>query len=224
MNFTVSKSWQATYPDAFVGVLALSRVHNPAEDAALDTRKKALEAELRRRYAGYDRPTLRAQPMLGAYHRYYKRFKKNYHVQGQLESILWKGKSIPRVAGLVEAMFMAELQNLLLTSGHDLDLLALPAGIDVARGGESYVGINGREQILKAGDMFIADQEGILSSIIYGPDRRTAINPETTRVLFTVYAPPGVGKTAVEQHLVDTAAFVRLFAPQAEIELTAVRD
>jgi len=37
-------------------------------------------------------------PILKAYQEYYRRFKKTYHVQLQLESLLFKGKSIPSVA------------------------------------------------------------------------------------------------------------------------------
>lgn len=222
MKFTLSKAWKTAYPQAFVGVLAISEVTNPAAHPELDAKKGELEAELREKYAGYDRATLRAEPVLQAYHSYYKRFKKSYHVQLQLESILWKGKLIPQVAGLVEAMFMAELKNHLLTSGHDLDVLRQPVGIEVAAGGESYVGINGRSQTLKPRDMFIADREGILSSIIYGPDQRTRITAGTTRVLYTVYAPPGVGETAVLHHLEDTRDYLLLIAPQAGIEVLQV--
>lgn len=222
MEFTLSEAWQTTYSDAFVGVLAMGEVKNQTTHLALDAAKAALEADLRQKYVGYDRPALRAQPVLNAYHKFYKRFKKSYHVQGQLESILWKGKSIPQVAALVEAMFMAELKNHLLTSGHDLDLVVQPVGIEVAQGGEAYVGINGRSQTLKPKDMYIADQESILSSIIYGPDKRTSITAQTTRVLFTVYAPVGVGETAVIHHLQDTRDFVLLASPNAKVEVLKV--
>ena len=222
MNFTLSDAWQAAYPEAHVGVLAMRNVTNPAEHPALDAAKAELEANLREKYEGFDRPALRAQPVLKAYHTYYKRFKKSYHVQGQLESILWKGRSIPQVAGLVEAMFMAELKNHLLTSGHDLDLISQPVGIRVAQGGEEYVGINGRSQTLKPRDMYIADQESILSSIIYGPDQRTRITANTTSVLFTVYAPTGVEETAVLQHLQDTRDYVRMASPNAQLEMLEV--
>ncbi len=222
MEFILSEAWKSTYPNTYVGILAMGGVENPVAHPALDVQKAAMETELRQKYDGYDRPALRAEPTLNAYHRYYKRFKKSYHVQGQLESILWKGKSIPQVAALVEAMFMAELKNHLLTSGHDLDLVAQPAGIEVAVGGEEYVGINGRSQTLKPNDMYIADRESILSSIIYGPDQRTQITAETTRVLFTVYAPEGVGKTAVLHHLQDTCDFVMLASRDAVVEMMEV--
>jgi DNA/RNA-binding domain of Phe-tRNA-synthetase-like protein len=220
--FTVSEAWKTAYPGATVGILAMRDVANPKHHTGLNQRKEALEHELRSRFADYDRAALRSLPQLQAYHAYYKRFKKTYHVQLQLESIVLKGKSIPRVAALVEAMFMAELKNLLLTAGHDLEAVQKPVGINVAEGSESYTRLGGREQGLKSGDMMIADAQGVISSVLYGPDDRTRITPETGRVLFTVYAPPGIGEEAVRQHLEDIRAYVLLIAPEAEVEALEV--
>lgn len=220
--FVVTDEWKTTYPGAAVGVLALRDVANPQDHPALEERKEALEQQLRERYAGSDRAALKALPVLQAYTTYYKRFKKSYHVQLQLESVVFQGKSIPRVAALVEAMFMAELEDLLLTAGHDLALVDAPVRIDVAAGTERFVRINGQEQQLKAGDMYVADAEGVLSTIIYGPDHRTRIRPETHQVLFTAYAPPGIGEEAVQRHLENIQANVLLFAPDARVELLAV--
>jgi len=41
--------------------------------------------------------------------------------------------------------------------------------------------------------MFIADGQGVISSIVYGPDRRTRITLATRNAVFTVYAPAGIG-------------------------------
>lgn len=218
----VSETWKNTYPGASVGVLAMRNVANPARHPALGARKKELEDELRVRYSGYDRAALKALPTLQAYDAYYKRFKKTYHVQLQLESVVFKGESIPRVAALVEAMFMAELKNLLLTAGHDLEALHMPAKLDVSDGSERYVRLNGKEQELKAGDMLIADAQGVMSSVVYGPDYRTRIKPETREVLFTVYAPPGIEEEAVYRHLEDIQANIMLIAPGAELETLKV--
>ena len=218
-DFTVSNEWRALYPGASVGVLAMDGATNPAENSALDQQKEELELALRQQYAGFDRQALKALPILEAYRNYYKRFKKSYHVQMQLESVALKGKSIPRVASLVEAMFMAELKNLLLTAGHDRALVERPVGINVSDGSEEYLRINGQEQLLKKGDMFIADAQGIMSSIIYGPDRRTRINSDTSQLLFTTYAPPGIDPAAVREHLRDIERYVRLIAPAATTEM-----
>lgn len=212
---TLSESFMSQYPDARIGVLIMENVNNPSHDDVLSKRKRDLENDLRTRFDGYDRKMLTSHPILAIYQQYYKRFKKTYHVQLQLESIVLKGKSIPDVAPLVEAMFMAELDNLLLTAGHDLDRIEPPIVADVAGGDETYIKINNQPQILKAEDMYIHDAVGILSSVIYGPDVRTKINPGTTKVLYTTYAPAGIAKELILQHLNGISDLVQIFAPDA---------
>ena len=174
-------------------------------------------AYLRSRFSDHDRAALKALPTIQAYDAYYKRFKKTYHVLLQLESVALKGKPIPSVAALVEAMFMAELKNLLLTAGHDLEAIQTPVRLDVSDGSERYVRINGQEQVLKPGDMMIADAKGVISSVLYGPDQRTQITSDTQQVFFTVYAPAGIGEQTVRQHLHDIEANIMLVAPEAEV-------
>jgi DNA/RNA-binding domain of Phe-tRNA-synthetase-like protein len=220
--FEVTSAWKTTYPSALAGVLVLRAVSNPPHHAELERKKVALEQELRAQYSGLERAAIASHPVLQAYGDYYRQFKKTYHIQLQLESIALKGKTIPSVAALVESMFMAEMQDLLLTAGHDLDQLQLPLILDVATGTEQYTLLRGEEQTLKPGDMMIRDQRGVISSIIYGPDRRTQITPETSNVIFTVYAPPGIGEKTVTDHLEHIRENVFVFAPQAQVELLNV--
>ncbi len=215
-----SEAWKSAYPGARVGVLVLRDVVNLGPHVGLEQQKEALENQLCRQFP--DRAAIKALATIQAYDAYYKRFKKTYHVQLQLESVALKGKSIPRVSALVEAMFMAELKNQLLTAGHDLETIQMPVRLDVSNGSERYTLLSGQEQELKPGDMFIADAAGVISSVLYGPDSRTHIRPETTHVLFGVYAPPGISRDAVSQHLDDIRNNVQMVAPQSQIELSAV--
>jgi DNA/RNA-binding domain of Phe-tRNA-synthetase-like protein len=121
-------------------------------------------------------------------------------------------------------MFMAELDTLHLTAGHDLGIVRPPVGIYVAGGSERFVRINGQEQQLKARDMYVADSEGVLSTIIYGPDQRTRITGATRRALFTTYAPPGVSAASVLHHLEEIRDYALLVAPQAQVEMLEVHS
>jgi DNA/RNA-binding domain of Phe-tRNA-synthetase-like protein len=219
-----SERWNRTYPGAFIGVLAISNVTNPESCPPLDASKASLEAQLRSDFSGLSRAQLKSHPMLEPYSQYYRRFDKSYHVQHQLESIVLKGKPIPRVAALVEAMFMAELKNLLLTAGHDLDAVDGHLTLDVAAGSEAYTTLSDKEQTLKEGDMFIHDAQGVVSSILHGPDYRTRIKPETSRVVFTVYAPVGIAGARVRDHLQDLTQFVLMVSPGALVEARQVID
>jgi DNA/RNA-binding domain of Phe-tRNA-synthetase-like protein len=201
-----------------VGALVMRGVGNPTESPALEAAKRRLEEELRT--AGRPAP----EPTLQAYAAYCRARGKTYHVKAQWESVALKGKAIPTRAALVEAMFMAEVRNLILTAGHDLDALALPLRADVTAEGDRYVLLNGTEAVLDGGDMRMADGAGIVSSVLRGPDRRTAVTRATRGALFAVYAPAGVGEDAVRGHLEDVRANVLLVAREARTDalMTAV--
>ena len=216
MMLMVSEEWKQAFPGAGVGLMTLSGVANPDCCAVLEHKKRVLEEEIRARFP--NRRAVADYEPVQAYNSYYKRFGQTYHVQHQLESVGFKGKSLPAVAALVEAMFMAELKNGLLTAGHDWHSLQLPLRLRVADGREEYGLINGRQQTAKLGDMLIADADGVISSIVYGPDYRTRITAETRQVLFVVYAPAGIAQSAVNQHFDDIFSFIRLVAPTAKIE------
>jgi DNA/RNA-binding domain of Phe-tRNA-synthetase-like protein len=214
---TLSEQWVAKYPDAHIGILEIHNVSNPADCPPLDVKKKETESLLRARFADGGKDAIRSLPVMQAYKAYYRSFKKSYHVQQQVESIVLKGWSIPSVAALVESMFIAELKHGLLTAGHDFDVLQPPVVVNVALGSEVYIRMNGQEQMLKEGDMYITDNVGVMSAIIYGPDQRTQIKSDTRNVLYTVYAPSGISIPQVENHLQELRDNVLLVAPEAQV-------
>jgi len=213
----VDPAWYDTHPGATVGVLAIRGVTNPPTHGGLNDLAAALEADLRARLGDVPRDILRATPPLPAYAAYYKRWGQRYHVAMQLESVAQKGKAIPRVAALVEAMFVPELRNLLLTAGHDLDALTLPVRLGVGTG-ETFRSPSGADLTVKPGDMFTTDAAGrVLSAVVTGPSDFARIGPETTGMLVVVYAPPGIDPVAVSTHLDEIAANARLVSPAAEV-------
>jgi len=216
IEIIVADSWQAIHAGACVGLLALRNVGNPTQHPDLDERKHEIEAALRARFAGQTKADLNALDTIKAYNAFYKPFNKTYHVLRQLESIALKGKPIASAMALVQAMFMAELNNQLLTAGHDLDAVVEPVTLAASRGYETYTRINGQTQTLKPNDMYMTDTRGILSSVIYGPDQRTQLTPETRHVFFVTYAPKGIGDDTLQKHLADIEEYVRLVSPAAE--------
>ena len=220
----ISDEVKKVYPEALMGILVMKNVCNPKKHKELDKCTLELENNLRKKFTGLDRADLKNMEPLKTYNNYYKKFKKTYHVLLQLESIVFKNKSIPKVAALVEVMFMAELKNLLLTAGHDLYAIDLPIKLDVSSGGEKYTQISGQGKELIYNDMMVSDSKGIISSIIYGPDKHTQIKSNTRNVLFVVYAPPGIEESKVFQHLQDIQDYVRIIAPESEIELLKVYE
>ena len=196
----------------------MRNARNPQTHGELEGLREKVELDLRARFFAGGKEALRTEPVMAAYRSHYKRFGKTYHVELQLESVIWKDRTIPSRGALVQAMSMAELKNRLLTAGHDLGRVTLPIRIDVGTGSESYVSMGGVERVAKQGDMLITDATGIISSIIYGPDDRTRIVPDTKDLLFAVYAPAGIGTERVRSHLEDIRRFVQVVAPETATE------
>ncbi len=222
MDFEATDQWQLRYPGAVVASMRVTGVTNPAQSVALDARLDQIERSLRERFAGFDRAAIRASAPFDAYERYYRLFGQTYHVQHQVESVALKGKPIPRRAALVEAAFAEELSSGILTAMHDATAIGKTVVADVAGGDEQVVLYNGKTAQLDAGDMYMRDDNSILTSVIRGPAAYGLVTSETTSVVVCVYAPDGVGPDAVRIHLERIAANMRLISPTADVELLEV--
>jgi DNA/RNA-binding domain of Phe-tRNA-synthetase-like protein len=218
----LSAEWRAEYPRAVAGFLSMREVSGALQGTtgtgALDEIRERIEADLRGKFLEGGKEALRAHPVMAAYESYYRKYRKTYHVALQLDSVIWKGRKISAAHPLVMAMFMAELSNMLLTAGHDLGKIAAPVRGGVASGRESFTTLGGAIRQTTDGDMMMSDAKGIISSVLLGPDERTAISELTADVLFAVYAPSGIGPEKVRSHLQDIQRFVTVCCPGARAE------
>jgi DNA/RNA-binding domain of Phe-tRNA-synthetase-like protein len=218
LEISAADGWRGAHARATIGVLELSGLDNRASSSRLNERKRAIEAGLRERYQGFTRQDFLALPVMAEYERYYKRFNKTYHVQLQLESIVLKGKPLPDVSPAVDANFMAEVETLILTAGHDCQKLTGPIVIDVSRDGDQMTQLNGASRAIRSGDMIMRDAGGISCSIIYGQDARSPISPESSRLLYVAYAPAEIAPEIVERQLQGIEEHLRLVCQNLAVE------
>src|SRR5262245_28562455 len=143
LTISATNEWRAAHPGATIGLLELAGLDNSRASEALNQRKRQIEARLREQYQGFTRAQFLALPVMAEYDRYYTRFKKTYHVQLQLESIVLKDKRLPDVSPGVDANFMAEVETLILTAGHDVDRLRGPIVMDASREGDQMTPMGG---------------------------------------------------------------------------------
>ncbi len=219
---TTTDAFLKKFPKAHIGILIIKEVSNGSCHDCLNRVRENLEEDLRSKFSMMSRAELRNQPVLRVYDQYFKLYGQNYPVLYQIESVAIKGRSIPIVNCLVTAMFIAELKNMLLTAGHDFDKVEFPIVADIGDGDTCYTLINDTEKLVCDNDMLICDDKGVISSVIYGPDKRTAITAETQNVLFVVYAPENIDKQDTLSHLEDIKNNVLLFSPRAKIDFMAV--
>jgi DNA/RNA-binding domain of Phe-tRNA-synthetase-like protein len=218
LSISTTDEWRTTHPGTIIGILEISGVYNTHTSPQLDERKRETEARLRENYKGFTRQDFLSLPVMSAYDQYYKKFNKTYHVQLQVESIVLKGKSLPDVSPLVDSNFIAEVETLVLTAGHDVAKLHGSIFMDASREGDQITQMNSVAKVIRAGDMIMKDSNGICCSIIYGQDNRSPISSETTHALYVAYAPAGVPAEAVDSQLGRIEENIRLFSPNANVE------
>ena len=218
LEISATTEWRRSHPRAIIGLLEVSGIENAHPSPELNQRKRETELRLRGRFKGYSRTDFLSLPVIMAYHQYYKRFGKTYHVLLQLESIVLKGKTLPSVSPAVDANFLAEVDTLVLTAAHDVPNLDEPVSIDVARGADFITQMKGECKTIPVGDMIMRDAKGVCCSIIYGQDDRSPVSPGTTRVLYVAYAPAGIPADLVDAQLKAIEGNIRLFSQSAKVE------
>lgn len=218
IEITATTEWQNTFPGSSIGLLEISGVDNTAPAPTIDRRKMELVEQLREKYARQTRADLLNLPVMAANNRYYRQFDKTCHVLLQLESLVFKGKNLPSVSPLVDSYFIAEMETLILTAGHDVNKLSTPVVIDVSSEQDEITQMSGQTRRIHAGDMMMRDRLGLRSTILYGQDKDSPITSTTRNALFVSYAPVGVPTEAVEQNFSLITEYVKSFSPTVKVE------
>ena len=195
MQVNTTESLKEMYPDSIFGNLIIRGVPNRKRNEFLEERKRTLEREIKEKYAEVDKDNI-----IHYYNTYFKLWKKTYPIVYQIKTVKSGGK-FPQVSVIVDCMFIAELKNRILTSGHDLVEIKGDLTFDISQGGEQYLKIDGRKQELKKNDIVLKDNEGILASILYGPARRTSISLKTKNALFFAWCPYSMDEEIIMSHL-----------------------
>lgn len=200
------------------GFLCVSGCLGEADRPVLERLRATIGDEVRARWGGKGKSAFREDPVLEAYRRFYGRFGNSYFVQLQLETAAKGEKPIPLDIPLVSLMFLGELRHRILTATHDASSLRLPVSVGEADGTQIIRRMGGTERMLKPGDLYMADTEGVISSVLAGPDERTRVTERTTDAVYTTYVPPGVGVQALAGYLDDLDGMIRSVYPASRID------
>ena len=210
---TVNKNVINKYSLAIFGSLIVKNVVNKKQDPKLNERKKNLQKELENNYKNPNE-----DEVLQSYVKYFKKWNKSYPIEYQIKSVQ-KGKNLPNVSVLVDSMFHAELQNRILTSGHNLDEIAGNLEFNLSTGQEQYIKIDGNAQQLKQEYILLHDEKDILANMIYGPAKRSTIKLQTKKAQYIAWCPDGIHENKVKKHLEDLLSNLELVFGAVDAEI-----
>lgn len=200
---------RSIYPKAPFGILEIHNF-NPENLATFVELRQNLITQLQTKFETYQRSEFIKTEPICHYIRYFKKFKKTYIVLLQIESILIWNQDFPDTVLAVQAMFLTELKHGLLIAAFDRDKMKGPLTLDVAGGGESYMGVQEKLITLKKKDIYIQDTEGIIISNIYGQDMRTRVTDASKNIMFVIMGVEGIHKDTIERSLKDLLYYLQV--------------
>ena len=221
MKVNVSNDLADYFPHLKVATMEVRNLENKKLDEALEKEKRRIESDIRDNSKEF-----LESDIIKKYNEFFKKFGKKYPIEYQIKSII-EGKIFPSQYTVVESMFMAELKNMYLTAGHDLDLVKGSLNTNITKGTESYVNISGKEMKLKTEDIITEDGSGIISSVLFGPDRRTMITEKTRNYLFFAYFPYGEEDSKIKNHFEDIIKYIKIFDngfDRSDVEIYCLKD
>jgi DNA/RNA-binding domain of Phe-tRNA-synthetase-like protein len=204
IDFSISSAYEATYPDVGFGLTLISGCNPLTGSAGFDQYKRTLLRKMRRRET-----LAEISQRIDTYDRFFQSFGFPCPLPQHLKRTIQSG--FPRYNLMVDAHFMAEMCAGILVAVTDYDRIKGMLMLDVARGGETSVGMGGRQFIMKEGEIVLRDEEDIICVLCQGADEKTRVKDDTRNVLFYSYAVPGIDAIYLKEGLNVAAETLALF-------------
>jgi DNA/RNA-binding domain of Phe-tRNA-synthetase-like protein len=204
IDFSISSAYKVMYPGVAFGLTLISECRTLSDSTEFDQYKRNLLRRMRKR----ESLSLISQ-RIDVYDRFFRSFGFECPLPQHLNRAIHSG--FPRYNLMVDAHFMAEMCAGILVAVTDYDRIEGRLMLDVARGGETSVGMGGRQFIITEGEILLRDEKDIICVLCQGADEKTKVRNDTRNVLFYSYAVPGIDGTYLREGLTVAAQTMTRF-------------
>lgn len=126
---------------------------------------------------------------------------------------------IPSINNIVDACNISSIKNLIVISVIDLDKVSPPLTLRFAKTGEEFIDLSGKVRFLKDNEVVLSDSEGYIVHLYQHRDSaKSAINPDTKKVIAVAYGAEGIPRHKLVRALEDFMNMVILSIPAAKCE------
>ena len=204
IDFSISSAYKVKYPSVVFGLTLISDCRALSDSAGFDQYKRNLLRKMRKRetLAGISQ-------RIDVYDRFFHSFGFECPLPQHLKRTINSG--FPRYNLMVDAHFMAEMCAGILVAVTDFDRIEGSLMLDVAQGGETSVGMGGRQFIMTEGEIVLRDKKDIICVLCQGADEKTKVKDGTRNVLFYSYAVPGIDGIYLKEGLTVAAQTMAQF-------------
>ena len=185
MEVQFSQRIKERYPTMRLGLVEVRGAENSGMRELRDERR-TVERIVKKEYRNWEKVDI-----IKAYDKVFGRHKRPFPILEGVKAVL-KGKGIPTLSPLIDAMLLAELKHLVLMTAHDTDKLEGTLTVDQAMEGDEFTNITGDAVPLDQGDVVVRDSRGIVATYLEGQSLRTKVTKKTRNCAYFAFYVPGV--------------------------------
>jgi DNA/RNA-binding domain of Phe-tRNA-synthetase-like protein len=198
IDFSISSAYEAKYPGVAFGLTLITGCKPLTDNAGFDQYKRKLLRKMRKREI-----LAEISERIQMYDHFFQSFGYECPLPQHLKRTIHSG--FPRYNLMVDAHFMAEMCAGILVAVTDYDRIEGKLTLDVAQGGETSIGMGGRQFTIKEGEIVLRDEKDIICVLCQGADEKTRVKDGTHKVLFYSYAIPGIDGIYLKEGLTIAA-------------------
>ncbi len=198
IDFSISSAYEVKYPGVVFGLTLITECKPLTDSAGFDQYKRKLLRKMRKRET-----LAEISQRIQIYDEFFQSFGYECPLPQHLKRTIHSG--FPRYNLMVDAHFMAEMCAGILVAVTDYDRIEGKLTLDVARGGETSVGMGDRQFAIKEGEIVLKDERDIICVLCQGADEKTRVKDDTRNVLFYSYAVPGIDGIYLKEGLTVAA-------------------
>ena len=204
IDFSISSAYEVKYPGVAFGLTLISGCKPLTDCEGFDQYKRKLLRKMRKREI-----LAEISQRIHMYDRFFQSFGFECPLPQHLKRTIHSG--FPRYNLMVDAHFMAEMCVGILVAVTDYDRIEGMLTLDVARAGETAVGMGVRQFTTKEREIVLRDEKDIICVLCQGADEKTRVRDDTSNVLFYSYAVPGIDAVYLKEGLTVAAETVAYF-------------
>ncbi len=204
ITFSVSSAYQEKYSGLAFGITAISGCKPLIDSVAFDQHRRKLLRKMRKRET-----LAQISQRIDMYDRFFQSFGYECPLPLHLKRTINSG--FPLYNLMVDSHFMAEMCAGILVAVADHEKIEGGLLLDVAREGETAVGMGGRQFATKEGEIVLRDEKDIVCVLCQGADEKTKVRDTTSNVLFYSYAVPGIDAACLKEGLTIAAETMAQF-------------
>ncbi|HBE45178.1 MAG TPA: hypothetical protein DDW17_06960 [Deltaproteobacteria bacterium] len=198
IDFSISSAYKRAYPGVAFGLTLISDCKPLSNSTEFEQYKRTLLRKMRKR------ETLASiSQRIEIYNQFFQGFGFECPLPQHLKRTVNSG--FPRYNLIIDAHFMAEMCAGILVAVTDFDRIEGRLMLDVAREGETTIGMGGRQFIMKEGEIVLRDEKDIICVLCQGADEKTKVRDDTGNVLFYSFAVPGIDGSYLKEGLTVAA-------------------